>query len=181
MKYLILFELGKKRFVQAFSSKNAAIKAINSYTELADDVISSINDLDDDKYSVIFSDDSRATFKIQPSKDEAILGYYPADLARIFEKIRAILLKRKEAEEKVALAVEVKEKRRKAVRLTMLGIAIMLAGFAMATLAFSPDGAAWQFAAMGSLILLGLTSTVRGGYKIARPLPKATMRRLARV
>lgn len=180
MKYLILFELGKKHLMEAFTSKNAAIEALNFYTETADSVISSIDDLGEDKYSVSFIDGSQATFKILENANESVLGYYPADLARIFEKLRVILLSRKYNEDKTQINDEIRAKRNKARKIVMIGVAIMLAGFAMAALALSPIGAAWEFAAMGSLILLGLATMTRGSYKIAHPLPKYQMRKLVK-
>ena len=170
MKYLILFELGKKRFVQAFSTHNAAVDAINSYTQLADDVILSITEIESEKYEIIFEDGSRACFKIVKSKDELILGYYPADLSRIFAKLRAILLSRREQSDKET--DHVIKTRLGAFTMILCGIGIILGGFAVAALAFAPNGEAWQFAAMGSLIALGLATTFRGSYVLVHPISK---------
>jgi hypothetical protein len=140
MKYLILFELGKKRFVQAFSTHNAAVDAINSYTQLADDVILSITEIESEKYEIAFEDGSRACFKIAKSKDELILGYYPADLSRIFAKLRVILLSRREqSDEKMDRAIKA---RLGAFTMILCGIGIILGGFAVAALAFAPNGEA---------------------------------------
>lgn len=182
MKYLILFELGKKRFVQAFSSHNQAVDAINELTKLADDVILSINALADEKYQIVFIDGSEAYFKIVQSKDELILGYYPADLTRIFAKLRNILISkqfRAEKDKKIA-GYNKAMKRVEALMMIVSGIGIMFGGFTVASLAFAPNGQAWQFAAMGSLLALGLASTLRGGHVFIRPVKKPKAPRLVK-
>jgi hypothetical protein len=170
MKFLILFELGKKRFVQAFLTHNAAVDAINSYTQLADDVILSIAEIEPEKYEVMFEDGSRACFKIVKSKNDSILGYYPADLSRIFAKLRSILLsKREQADKNTDRIIKT---RLEAFAMILCGIGIILGGFAVAAVAFAPNGESWQFAAMGSLIALGLATTFRGSYVLVHPIPK---------
>lgn len=178
MKYLVLFELGKKRFMEAFTSRNEAVNAINSFTEIADDVILSISAYAVDKYRIVFEDGSEATIRILKSEKETILGYYPADLFRIFNKIRAILYsKRANVENAQKDAEDTKKQKAKArieaFALILAGIGIILGGFAIAVAALVPTGEAWQFAALGSLLALGFASIIRGGYLMIKPLPKA--------
>ena len=175
MKYLVLFELGKKRFVESFSTRNNAVDAINSYTKLADDVIISIIETGKDKYGVEFIDGSKATVKIQKNKDESLLGYYPADLQRIFEKIKSILTNKQNEQAK-----SLKRARIEALVITLAGVGIFLGGFALAVVALSPSGVLWQFIAMGSSIMLGLATTIRGTILMTRPNTENKQYKLAK-
>jgi len=174
MKYLILFELGKKRFVQSFVTKNSAIKAINDYTKLSDDVIDSISKLEKDKYELVFEGGDRAIFRIVRSKDENVLGYYPADLGRIFAKLRSILLQRREkmAIENKKIKNEKLKNRLEALVMVMAGLAIIMGGFSLTSMAFAFESQAWRYASMGALIALGIASTIRGVYFVVKPSPK---------
>lgn len=181
MKYLVLLDLGQKRIVSSFSSRKSAIEKINASTRMADDVIYSITEDSDNKFTIYFKDGTPATLRIVKSEDENPLGYYHMDLYYFMTKLRNVLIARRiakqnELKEEMRTQKMKRRARSDAFGMILAGLACILAGFALASIILVPAGMAWQFAGLGSMALLGLFATIRGSYFLINP--KARIKRL---
>lgn len=174
MKYLVLFDLGQKRIVSSFNSRTEAIEKINATTRMADDVIYSITEDSENKFTIYFKDGTPATLRIVKSEDENPLGYYHMDFYYFMTKLRNILIARRIAKQN-ELKEQARNKKMKrrarsdAFGMILAGLACILAGFALAAIVLVPAGMAWQFAGLGSMALLGLVATIRGSYILINP------------
>lgn len=174
MKYLVLFDLGQKHIVDVFASRKEAIEKINAATRMADDVIYSITEDSENKFTIYFNDGTPATLRLVKSQDSNPLGYYRMDFYYFMTKLRNVLIARRIAKQNEFKEKErtLKMKRRArsdAFGMILGGLACILAGFALAAIVLVPAGMAWQFAGLGSMALLGLVVTIRGSYILINP------------
>ena len=181
MKDLVLFDLGKKRIVDVFASRTEAIEMINRATRMADDVIYSITEDSENKFTIYFNDGTPATLQLVKSEDTNPLGYYHMDLYYFMTKLRNVLIARRVAKQnefkEKERAIKMKRRARSdAFGMILGGLAAILAGFALAAIVLVPAGMAWQFAGLGSMALLGLVMTIRGSYILINP--KSRFKRL---
>ena len=170
MRYLILFDLGQKRYAKKLSSRKAAIDYINFCAQKHDDVIRSIVKEEDNSF--------RAKFRIIKSEDGCSLGYYEVDLYKIFSKIRNRILAEKTIEgnknreqerSRIIKKSFAKKARLNALGLVLIGIACVLGGFATMTLLLTPNDSVWIYVVYMAVVALGLALTLRGSYQFIWP------------
>lgn len=178
MRYLILFDLGQKRYAKKLSSRKAAIYYINFCAQKHDDVIRSIVKEEDNSFRVTFDDDTQAKFRIIKSADGCSLGYYEVDLYKIFSKIRNRILAKKtiegnkdREEERNRLVKKsfAKKARLNALALVLIGTSCVLGGFATMTLILTPSDSVWIYVVYMAVVVLGLALTLRGSYQFIWP------------
>ncbi|MDO4730485.1 MAG: hypothetical protein Q4A96_04815 [Candidatus Saccharibacteria bacterium] len=178
MRYLILFDLGQKRYAKKLSSRKAAIDYINFCTQKHDDVIRSIVNEEDNSFRVTFEDNTQAKFRIIKSVDGCSLGYYEVDLYKIFSKIRNRILAEKTIEgnknreqerSRIIKKSFAKKARMNALGLVLVGIACVLGGFAVMALLLTPNDSVWIYVVYMAVVALGLALTLRGSYQFIWP------------